>query len=59
MNDAVKVFAEAGKTLDQMNGPRKASAFMNHETYMALGGTQEIWDDRSEDGLIYLEYERP
>ena len=50
----INAFIEAGRMLDTHKVPKNGAAIMNHETYMALGGTQEIWDDQSEDGLIYL-----
>ena len=50
----INAFIEAGRMLDSRQ-VTSGAAFMNYESYMALGGTQEIWDEQSEDGLIFLE----
>ena len=53
----INAFIEAGRILDTHKVPKNGAAIMNHETYMALGGTQELWDEQSENGLIFLELE--
>lgn len=53
----INAIIKAGRILDAHEVPKNGAAIMNHETYIALGGTQEMWDEQSEDGLIFLELE--
>ena len=48
---------KARHIMDSHKVPANGAAIMNYESYMALGGTQELWDEQSEDGLIFLELE--
>ena len=45
-----EAFKKAGEMLDKANVPRgQRSAWMNYYTFMALGGTQEVWDQMEGD----------
>ena len=53
--DELEAIRRARKILDQHALPRgNRSAWMNRQTFLALGGTQEFWDSIEGDDEVKL-----
>jgi hypothetical protein len=55
MDPALAALLKAGEILDQQAVPKgQRSAWMNRQTFLALGGTQEHWDSIEGDDEMKL-----
>ena len=55
MKPDIKAIIEAGKILDAHAMPKGSrSSWMNRQTFLALGGTQEHWDSIEGDDEMKL-----
>jgi len=56
MHPNLEAFKKAAEILDEQALPKgKRSAWMNHQTFLALGGTQEHWDSLPGDDLKLIQ----